>query len=131
MTVFVSPDQRTIADQRVRIEELEEELRQLKSRIAPPVTFPGAWNLYPSQHRLLAAFSASRDGFLSSDQIYIALGSEAEYADNLIKAQICHLRRKVDRLGIKIVCRKELGYEMTPDSVAFVRSVLRARSQAT
>lgn len=129
MNQHLTSEQRTISAQRIRIEELEEQIRQMRENIAPVVLFPKSWELRPAQQRIPAAFARAPNGFLTTEQIFVALDSDATEADNLVKTQICGLRRRVENLGIKIVTRWSLGYEMTPDSVAFVRSTIRGRAE--
>jgi DNA-binding response OmpR family regulator len=122
---MLTAEQRTIARQRERIDELEEELRQTRDNLAPvAVLFPARWGLTPTQQRALAAFCKAPNGFLSHEQLFIAIGSKATEADNLIKVQIMLLRKAVQKLGIKIITRRGDGYEITPESKAFIKDVL-------
>jgi two-component system cell cycle response regulator CtrA len=126
MNIHITSQDRTIAEQRVRIECLEEELRQLRQSLAPVVLFPIEWKLTATQQRLVAAFYKSHDGFLTHDQVFLASGSEAEEADNLVKVQIMHLRKKIKPLGLEINKRWGLGYEMPPESRDIIRSAISA-----
>jgi DNA-binding response OmpR family regulator len=121
---FLTHEQRTIGSQRVRIEELEEEVRQMRQNLAPVVLFPTSWGLTVTQQRMLTAFCKSPNGFLTHEQLFIVTGSNAEEADNLVKVQINRLRRATEHLGIKVVNKFTLGYEITPESKAFVKSTL-------
>jgi DNA-binding response OmpR family regulator len=121
---FISREQQTIASQRVQIEELEETVRQMRENLAPVVLFPIEWGLSASQTRTLAAFCRAPGGFLTHEQIFIAAGSKAEGADNLVKVHIANLRRKTEGLGIAILKRWGVGYEMTPESLAIIRDVI-------
>ena len=121
---FISREQQTIASQRVQIEELEETIRQMRENLAPAVLFPIEWGLSASQTRTLAAFCRAPGGFLTHEQIFIAAGSKAEEADNLVKVHIANLRKKTKGLGIKIMKRWGVGYEMTPESLAIIRAAI-------
>lgn len=121
---YMTPSEQTIATQRVKIEELEETVRQMRESLAPVVLFPKAWGLTPTQQRVLAAFAKAPNGYLSHEQIFIAADSNAEGADNLVKVQIAKLRRKTEDLGIKIVKRWGIGYELTPESLAFLKATI-------
>ncbi|MFB6449278.1 helix-turn-helix domain-containing protein [Bradyrhizobium tunisiense] len=131
MNIHMSPQDRTIAQQRVRIECLEEELRQLRSSLAPVTLFPIEWKLTATQQRLVAAFYKSNDGFLTHDQVFLASGSSAEEADNLVKVQIMHLRKKVAPLGIEINKRWGQGYEMTAKSKSIIKAALEVCHDAS
>jgi two-component system cell cycle response regulator CtrA len=126
MNIHISSQDRTIAQQRERIECLEEELRQLRSSLAPVLMFPIEWKLTATQQRLMAAFYKAPDGYLSHDKVFIASGSGAEEADTLVKVQIMHLRKKIKPLGLEIQKRWGLGYQMTEDSRAIIRAALEA-----
>lgn len=128
MNIHVSPQDKTIAEQRERIECLEEELRQLRESLAPVTLFPIEWRLTATQQRIMAAFYKAHDGYLSHEQVFIASGSLAEEADNLVKVQIMHLRKKVAPLGMDIKKRWGLGYEMTPESRAIIKGALGSHS---
>ena len=116
--------EQTVASQRVRIEELEEELRQTKeSLLAAPVLFPAEWKLTPAQNRLLSAFA--KTPFLTHEKCFLALALNHEVeADNLVKVQIVKARKKIEPLGMKIINRWGEGYEMPEDSVAMLRMAL-------
>jgi DNA-binding response OmpR family regulator len=122
--------EQTVRSQRIRIEELEEELRQTKQSLhVTPVLFPSEWGLTPAQARLLGAFTKSP--FLTHEKCFlaVALNHQTE-ADNLVKVQIVNLRKKIEPLGLKIINRWGEGYEMPEDSVAFLREALTRRTAA-
>lgn len=124
MNIHISSQDRTIAEQRDRIDYLEEELRQLRESLAPITLFPIEWKLTATQQRIMAAFYKSADGFLSHDQVFRASGSLADEPDNLVKVQIMHLRRKIAQLGMQIKKRWGLGYEITPESRIAIKKAL-------
>lgn len=121
MNMHLSAEQRTIASQRVRIEELEEELRQTKESLAPMFRFPPRWNLTVAQQRMLSAFC--KNGALSREQLLTVMESKARTRE-VVDVQISLLRRKLESLGVKIINIYGVGYEITPDSKAFIKSVL-------
>jgi len=124
MNIHVSAQERTIAEQRERIDYLEEELRQLRANLAPITLFPIEWRLTATQQRIMAAFHRAHDGFLTHQQVFVASGSRAEESDNLVKVQIMHLRKKVAPLGMEISKRWGLGYEITPESKCIIKNAL-------
>jgi len=124
MNIHVSAQERTIAEQRERIEYLEEELRQLRESLAPITLFPIEWNLTATQQRIMAAFYKAHDGFLTHEQIFLASGSKAEEFDNLVKVQMMHLRKKIYPLGMGVTKRWGLGYRLTPESKAIITAAL-------
>lgn len=113
-----------VATQRVRIEELEEELRQMRESLAPPdVTFPMHWKLTPAQRRLLSAFA--KTPFLTHEQCLVAIAlNPVVDADGLVKVQISKARRKIERMGLEIVNRWGEGYEMPSDSIEKLRAAV-------
>ncbi len=108
---------------RGRIEELEEENRQLKDLLSPPVSFPIAWRLSPQECRLLSAlFTHER---LSHDVARAALQSRSDTpCQSLVSANICHLRRKLKPMGIEIINIAWFGYAITQASRPIIRGAL-------
>lgn len=119
---------RIVAQQRDRIEYLEEELRQLRESLAPLTLFPTEWRLTATQQRMLSAFYKAADGFLSHEQVFVAAGSHAEESDNLVKVQIGLLRKKIKPLGLEIKSRWALGYELTAESKVVMKALLGGRA---
>ena len=122
---FLSREAQTIATQRVRIEELEETLRQMRENLAPAMLFPIEWKLTVTQARMLAAFYRAPNGFLSHEQLFAAMQSKAEEADNLLKVQVAKLRQKAEPLGINILKRWGVGYEMPAESRAVIGAAIK------
>lgn len=124
MNMHLTHEQRTIATQRAKIEELEEQIRQMRAAASVSVPpFPKHWNLTPTHHRMLAAFAKSPDGFVGHEQLFIATASRSD-DPNLLKVQITKLRKAVQYLGIKIVNRWGYGYEVTAESHAFIKAAM-------
>lgn len=120
--------EQTVTTQRVRIEELEEELRQTREALSVSnMRFPHEWNLTPAQQRLLLAFA--KNPFLTHEQCFLAVAKNRQVdGDGLVKVQITKLRHKVKPLGMTIVNRWGEGYEMTEESIALLRSSMVATS---
>lgn len=116
--------EQTVSTQRVRIEELEEELRQMRESLAPPaITFPMHWKLTPAQRRLLSAFI--KTPFLTHEQCAVALALNPVIdPDGLVKVQISKARRKIERMGLQIINRWGEGYEMPKESVEKLRAAV-------
>lgn len=127
MNMHVSSQDRTIARQRDRIEILEEENRQLRKVIVPVVCFPLGWKLTGSQHKLLSALIRV-PGCLTLDQCWSALETDVDHSESLLNVQIMKLRRKVAPIGIKIVNRWGIGYELDASSREIVKAALGGAS---
>jgi len=133
MNLQLSQQDRTIFRQRERIEELEEEVRQLKIQIrdtlSPVTLFPLSWGLTPTQERLLAALYRAA-GSLTHEQCFAAIGSRADDMRSLVAVQISKLREKIKPLGLKVVNRWAIGFEMPPESKAIVSASIAERPAA-
>lgn len=118
---------------RVRIAELEEELRQAKERMAPSdIMFPAEWGLSPGQHRALLALYCAPGGFLSHENLYtaVAMREGGSAPQELTSQYVFHLRRALDGRGIQgieIVSRREFGYELTSASRHLIRTALQKK----
>ncbi len=121
---FISREQQTITSQRVRIEELEETIRQMRESLAPAINFPIAWRLSPTEQRILAAFARAPNGYLSNEQIFVVLESKSEDMPNLARVFISSIRKKTERVCIRIFTRWGAGYETPLDSLSVIRSAL-------
>jgi DNA-binding response OmpR family regulator len=129
MNIHVSPQDKTIAQQRVRIEELEEEVRQLKECLVPVISLPLDWKLSATQHRLLTALYSAHT-VLSGNQCFVAMESKSEEPDDIVTVQMRALRRKVGHLGIKIKNHYGIGYELPPETKAIIKTALQRSARA-
>lgn len=128
----MTPDERIIARQRARIEELEEELRQMRAIAQPVDILPLEWKLQNSQQKPVLALATAPDGYLSHErafQIVARLSTECD-PRLVVSQQIFRARPKLKPYGIEILTRWGLGYEMPPASRAVVKAALEQRMPA-
>lgn len=111
-----------------QIERLEEENRQLRELLLPPLTFPIEWGLSPQQARLLAAIYGC-DGLAPWERLRTALiGSTADHSERYEQQILVFVRRKLRRYGVQIVTKHCYGVTMPSESRAIVRDAVRAAS---
>lgn len=140
---LLTPEQRMIRDQRERIDELEETLRQIRDAEAeqrrvnvshvPQMIFPREWKLTPALSRFLAAMVSAPAGFISYDNAATALISYAhdtENAKNIVATQTCRLRALLRPMGVEIKTLHGSGFELTPLSRAIVKQAMDRQGQA-
>lgn len=128
MTVALTKEERIIADQRVKIEELEEELQNFKQEFAPVTTpFPREWQLTTQQGAVLLALYKS-PGTVQREYLNRVLNSQSDHVDNVLKVVMVKLRKKVQPLGIEIHNEWNVGYWMGADSRNIIRMAI-AESQ--
>lgn len=128
----ISPEQRTIAEQRARIGVLEEELRQANELLKPEAILPLEWQLEPAQNRLIIALLKAPGGFLSNDQLFKAVSRFSTESDPkaIVSQQVLRARRKLKHIGVTIECRWSRGYELPPESRAIIKAALEQRAAA-
>jgi DNA-binding response OmpR family regulator len=128
MYIGLTRHEHTIAQQRERIDELEEELRQhrdkLREALKPTVPIPVEWKLRPQVRRLLAALYEAPDGFIPHERMRLAMGSAADDMGNIVNVQILNLRRAVKHLGITVMNRHGQGYVLPAESRAIIKAAL-------
>lgn len=124
MNLHMSPQDRKITQQRERIEELEEELRQLKTILVPPFTFPLEWRLTATQRRLLIALYKT-PGCLTHTQCFTAMDSKAIQSDSLLNVQIMKLRRRLTPFGVVVKNHWGVGYEIPAASKVIIKAAIR------
>lgn len=123
-------EQRTIAEQRVRIEELEEEIRLIKAEMEPIViTFPIDWRLTAQQQRLLMALYRTV-GTVRRDYLLRMMESKSEFPDRLLKVVMVKLRQKVRPFGIEIHNHFKIGYWIDAEGKAIVQAALEGNASA-
>lgn len=132
----LSPEQRTIAAQRARIDELEETVRQLRDerravqQSHPVYFFPRDWKLSAAEVRAVVAFAEAKNGFLSNQEIYKAVSTYTMVPNksecvNLVKVYICKLRKKLRPRGIELFTRHGQGYEIYSGSQAVIIAAMQ------
>jgi DNA-binding response OmpR family regulator len=107
---------------KARIEELEEEIRQLKQDLrGPDNVFVGQFTLTPQMSALLWTIYKS-DGMVTNarlDLVTREYGQPSRWRDGdcdysaVTKVRISNIRRKIERLGVSIINVHNVGYYMT------------------
>lgn len=117
---------------RDRIEELEEEVKQLKETLRPNITFPSEWSLRPSGARLLAALYVAPSGYVSRDLAfkYLAFSDDSTAEKDIVGSQVFYMRKRLGPFGIEIKTRWGLGFELPPASKVIVKAALEQRASA-
>jgi hypothetical protein len=113
---------------RDRIDELEEENRQLKEMLAPSgIDFPIDWRLTEAERRLLAAFYARPDGYLPHRAIVAVYVKYRDRGDaHYTSVIICKLHHKLKPIGIELFNRHGHGYQLTAASRELIRKAVGA-----
>lgn len=106
----------TIAELRARVDELEEELRQLREPVPVEMCFPIAWRLSTMESKLLAALYRSRAQFISGVDLHAAVYGDADRHESNIPVLISKTRRKLKPYGIAIVAHWGQGFYLPPVS---------------
>jgi DNA-binding response OmpR family regulator len=116
---------------RDKLDEANETIRQLEEMLAPGgPNFPAEWRLTESERRILAAFIARTDGYLSHDTIMaIAIKFRSRRGCHYAGVIIFKLRRKMESLdGIEFINRPGYGYQLTKASRELIRKALAAEA---
>lgn len=117
-----SPTERRLRD---RIDELEEEVRQLKDGKSG-IVFPSEWRLTAANSRALQALYQAPHGLLSNTQIFNAVRLWADGGDEyaLVRVQVHKMRKKLTPFGVEIKLRWGQGYELPANSKAIIKAAL-------
>ncbi|MEN3208598.1 winged helix-turn-helix domain-containing protein [Methylorubrum populi] len=110
---------------RVRIEELEEEIRQLKAAFAPKVAFPLSWKLDERESAILSALFHIRGSFVTIEALLLCIaGFDEDVGDSDVRNWLGRLRRKVEPRGIVVTTRHNQGYALEAAGRAIVAEAL-------
>jgi hypothetical protein len=110
---------------RIRIEELEEEIRQLKAAFAPKVAFPLSWKLDERESAILSALFHAKGSYITHEALLLLLVRYDDDADEYTtRTWIGRLRRKVEPRGIAIATRHTQGYQLEAAGRAVVAEAL-------
>lgn len=110
---------------RTRIDELEEEIRQLKAAFAPKVGFPLSWKLDERESAILSALFHTKGSYITSEALLLLLVRYDDDADEgTIRTWVGRLRRKLEPLGVTIVTRHQQGYALDANGRGAVAEAL-------
>lgn len=118
---------------RDRIEELEEEVRQLREQLdGRPELLPPEWRLTRTEARVVAALATAPRGYLSREGIQEAMyyPREPETGINLVSVVVSKVRRKLKPYNLEIRTRWGDGFEFEPKSREAVKAAMQARAPA-
>ncbi|GJD65146.1 helix-turn-helix domain-containing protein [Methylobacterium frigidaeris] len=115
---------------RERVEELEEEVRQLRAMMSPRLHLPATWNLTPAMRRILSTLMARAPGIVTHDHLLEVCMSDQRRNDppsiETPKVQICKMRPKLAQLvpGATIETAWGEGYWISLESAALIREAI-------
>lgn len=110
---------------RIRIEELEEEIRQLKAAFAPKVGFPLSWKLEDREGAILSALFHCGGSYVTPEALLLLLVRYDDDADErTTRTWVGRIRRKVEPFGVTIVTRPLQGYALDAAGRAVVAEAL-------
>lgn len=113
-------------EMRHKIEELEEENRQLREALVPTPCLPRAWRLTPAQTRMVVAL-AQAAGVLSRLRLGYAVGCfDRDPSDKTLAVHIARARTKLRPFGIEIRAIKGVGLIISPEGRVIVLQALDA-----
>ncbi|KQO53094.1 helix-turn-helix domain-containing protein [Methylobacterium sp. Leaf85] len=113
-------------EMRQRIEELEEENRQLRDALVPVAWLPRAWRLSPAETRLVVAL-AQAEGPLTHNRARLAAGSiDRTPSEETMEVHVSRARTKLRPLGIQIINVRAVGLVISAEGRAIVRQGIEA-----
>lgn len=118
---------REIAKLRERIDELEEENRQLKQRSVPDAVFPMRWRLTEREDTFLRVLLAAPGVSSRETLLDAAYNQNADTPElKIVDVFICKLRKKLAPDGIAITTVWGRGFWLEPPGKALVRQAVEA-----
>ena len=117
-------------DPHERIEELEAQVRALRSRSRTPFeAIRRAYPLSPACAWLVLCLYEANGAVVSYDDILEHISwSPDDTGTEVVKVQVCHVRKA---LGFDaVVTVHGHGYRLTPEGITLVRSVLEPKAEA-
>jgi two-component system cell cycle response regulator CtrA len=124
----------TIARLRATIEERDEEIRQLRERLAPSAMIPGFLRLSPQRADILAILLARSPAFVTYSSI-LALTKvhwrDAFGTSNNVSVQVCHLRRILKPYDILIDNRWGVGFSLPRESAGRLQALIDGNGKAS
>lgn len=126
-----NPLHQEIASLRSENDELRETVRFMRDMLMPPMRFPRAWRLTPTEGRLLAAFYANPEG-LRKESVHAVIDENMEPVTEpkIVDVFICKMRKKLKPYGVAFETQWGSGYFMTPESFSIVGAALAGMTAA-
>jgi DNA-binding response OmpR family regulator len=114
---------------RERIEELEEENRQLRAQLIPPLTFPRRLGLTRTQSDILRFICARNCESVSRRRLYDALYGMRDNPpqEKTLDVLIYKLRGKLAPHGVSIRSKHGEGWTIAPESLAVLRAIIEGK----
>ena len=111
---------------RDRIEELEEEVRQLRDLLAPSLGFPRDFRLTPIEEKILSAIYARAPAVVAHECIRAAVYPDPDAAPetNVIDVRVSSIRKKLRPYGVEIKNRWGEGLYLDRASAAIIAGLL-------
>ena len=107
------------AQLRDRIDELEEEVRQLRRQLLPVIALPTAWGLTRKEAQLLRALRAASPNIVGRERALLALyGFDDVPTDGVLNTFLSRLRRRLAESGVPVVIENRYGegWRLSPES---------------
>lgn len=106
------------------IEELEEEIRQLKAlKYNDDICLPVEWLLTASEATVMRTLASGR--LTTKDQILGALTKSGDdpVEIKIVDVFICKIRKKISPLGYSIITHWGRGYSLPPETLQTIKSM--------
>ena len=112
--------------QRDRIEELEEEVRQLRELLAPRLAFPPEMRLTPMESKILSAVYIRSPAVVTREFIIAAVYPDADRAPvtDSISVTVSKLRGKLRAFGVALGAKWGEGLYMDKPSAAIISAMI-------
>lgn len=112
---------------RIRIEELEEEVRQLRKELVPDIHLPRRWGIHKVQSTVLLSLYSAPDGHRRTSALLLAM-EHAGFKPSIdtLKVYISQLRAVLGPHGIEIKTDWGVGYHITPASRSLLTLAIEA-----
>ncbi|MEE7460628.1 hypothetical protein MFUR16E_04435 [Methylobacterium fujisawaense] len=108
-----------------RIEELEEQVRQLKDAFAPKVSFPLGWELDEQNIAVLSALFHTKGSYVTAEALrFLLVGFDDNASTKFVEHAVSRLRRKLEPHDVRIHTRLHQGYALVPASRVRVAEAL-------
>ncbi|HUZ66817.1 MAG TPA: winged helix-turn-helix domain-containing protein [Beijerinckiaceae bacterium] len=107
---------------RERVDELEEEVRQLREQLVPPLAFPAEWRLTAVESSVLAFLFARSPHPMSKERVLAAVWGHCvdSPSEKMVDVVVSKLRVKLKDVGIVIDTHWGNGLALSPPSRALV-----------